>query len=90
MMLPLLYMVAGRLGIRKLVGTDLAFAAALVPLAAVGHLSLGHVDLTLALNLALGSLPGVFIGSKFCGFLPERWLLPAVAGALLVLGAKLI
>jgi hypothetical protein len=47
-------------------------------MAALGHLQMGNVNVALSANLLLGSLPGVFIGSKLCARLPEisgvRWL----------------
>jgi uncharacterized membrane protein YfcA len=87
---PALYILLPRLGLRRLVGSDVAFAALLIPVATVGHLQMGDVNLLLSLNLLLGSLPGVFIGSKLCARLPDFWLRPALAGALLFAGSRLV
>lgn len=87
---PVLYLVLPRLGLRRVVGSDVAFAALLIPTAALGHLGMGDVNLGLSLNLLLGSLPGVFIGSKLCARLPDTWLRPALAGALLFAGTRLV
>lgn len=86
---PLLYFLLPRLGLRRLVGADVAFAAILIPVAAAGHFQLGHVNVGLAANLVIGSLPGVFIGSRLCARVPEVWFRPALAGALLFAGSKL-
>jgi uncharacterized membrane protein YfcA len=87
---PALYILLPRLGLRRLVGSDVAFAALVIPVATVGHLQMGDVNLLLSLNLLLGSLPGVFIGSKLCARLPDIWLRPALAGALLFAGSRLV
>ena len=68
----------------------MAFAALLIPVAALGHVQMGSVNVALAVNLVLGSLPGVFIGSKLCARLPDNWLRPALAGILFFAGSRLI
>jgi hypothetical protein len=87
---PLLYFLLPGLGLRRLVGADVAFAAVLIPLAAAGHLALGQADVPLAANLVVGSLPGVFLGSRLCAYVPEAWLRPGLAGILLFAGSKLL
>ncbi len=89
-LVPALYLLLPQLGLRRLVGSDVAFAALLIPLAAIGHFQMGHVDLKLSANLLLGSLPGVYLGSKLCARLPETLLRPALAGVLLFAGSRLI
>jgi uncharacterized membrane protein YfcA len=88
--LPLLYASWPALGLRKLVGSDVAFAAALIPLAATGHFALGDVDVKLAALLVLGSVPGAIIGSRLCKTLPEHLLRPVVAGTLIVVASRLV
>lgn len=88
--LPLLYLLLPQLGLRRLVGSDVAFAALLVPVAALGHLSMGSVNLAMSANLLIGSLPGVYLGSKLCKYLPDTWLRPAIAGVLLFAGSRLV
>lgn len=87
---PLLYMLMPHLGLKRLVGSDVAFAAIITPVATLGHLQMGHVNFDLAASLIVGSLPGVFIGSKLCSRVPDTWLRPALAGALVFAGAKLL
>ena len=70
--------------------SDVAFAALLIPVAALGHLEMGSVNVALAANLVLGSLQGVFIGSKLCARLPDSWLRPALAGVLFFAGSRLM
>ena len=87
---PLLYVLLPHLALRRLVGSDVAFAAVLIPVAALGHLAMGTVNLALSANLLVGSLPGVYLGSKLCARLPETWLRPALAGVLLFTGSRLV
>lgn len=88
--LPLLYAVLPLIALRVLVGSDLAFAAWLIPVAALGHLTIGSVDWRLCLNLLVGSLPGVYIGSRFCRWIPDSYLRPTVATILIFAGTRLV
>jgi uncharacterized membrane protein YfcA len=51
---------------------------------------LRDVNFPVAGALLAGSLPGVFIGSKLCRYLPEIWLRPAVAVVLLITASRLL
>ena len=88
MTLPALCALLPALSLRRLVGSDVAFAALLLPVAALGALAIGNVDLPLAFNLVLGSVPGVIVGSKLCRSLPERFLRPGVAAVLVFAGTR--
>ncbi len=88
--LPLLSLVLPSVGMGELIGSDIAFAAFLIPVAAGGRWSMGDVNLPLALTLLLGSLPGVYIGSKLCARLHQKWLRPAVAVTLVVVAARML
>jgi uncharacterized protein len=90
MTMPLLLLVIPFIGIRRLVGSDIAYAAFLIPLAAVGQIMLGNINYPIAFTLLAGSLPGVYIGSRLCRHLPEVWLRPAVATVLVIAGLRLI
>jgi len=46
--LPLLAFILPAVGLKRLIGSEIAFAALLVPVAAVGHLSLGDTDARIA------------------------------------------
>jgi uncharacterized membrane protein YfcA len=88
--LPLLYAFGPALAIKRLVGTDVAFAALVLPLAALGHLSMGNVDLTTSLTLLVGSIPGVLIGARLARRVPEKFVRPAVVGVMLLAGSRLL
>jgi uncharacterized protein len=88
--LPLLTLLLPAVGLSELIGSDIAYAAFLIPTAAVGRWTMGDVNLLLVVNLLIGSLPGVYIGSKLCGRMQTRWLRPAVALTLVFVGSRLI
>ena len=78
------------LPMRRIVGSDLLHALILVGLSALGHLGIGNIDFSLLGALLLGSIPGVWLGSRMSTFFPERFLQPILATTLLFLGYKLL
>ncbi|HEX4984912.1 MAG TPA: sulfite exporter TauE/SafE family protein [Burkholderiales bacterium] len=74
----------------RIVGSDIAHAVPLTLLAGLGHLYLGTVDWHLLVNLLVGSLPGIYAGSHLSGRIAERWLRPALASMLVLVGGKLV
>lgn len=88
--LPLLALMLPSVGLSELVGSDIAYAAFLIPTAAAGRWTMGDVNLPLVLNLLLGSLPGIYAGSKLCGRMRTKWLRPAVAVTLIFVGTRLV
>ncbi|GAC1618768.1 MAG: sulfite exporter TauE/SafE family protein [Vulcanimicrobiaceae bacterium] len=88
--LPLLVFAVPALTLRRLIGCEIAFAAFLVPIAAFGHASIGDVDYRLALGLLVGSLPGVWLGSRLSTVLNDGWLRPIIVGALAFAGSRLV
>lgn len=88
--LPLLSLALPSVGIAELIGSDIMFAALLTPLAVAGRWTMGDVNWQLALVLLVGSLPGVWLGSKLCGRLSQKWLRPAVALTLVYVATRLI
>ena len=79
-----------QLATRRIVGSDIAHAVPLTLVAGLGHWWLGSVDVPLLLNLLLGSLPGIALGSHLATRVPERGLRTLLAGVLLLVGGKLI
>ena len=73
----------------KIVGTDLFHAAVLLWAAGLAHLSADNVDLAATGWLAVGSIPGILIGSQFTVRLPERTIRIALATVLLLAGLRL-
>ena len=82
--LPLLLLVAPVVALRRLVGTDLAFAVVVLVPSLLGHWRIGDVSFGIAGSLLVGSIPGVIVGSHFVTRLPERWFRGALAFLLVV------
>ena len=78
------------LATRRIVGSDIAHAVPLTLVAGLGHWWLGSVDMPLLLNLLLGSLPGIALGSHLVSRVPDLPLRRVLACVLLLVGGKLI
>jgi uncharacterized protein len=78
------------LAARRIVGTDIFHAAALLWVAGLGYLALGKVDLHAMAWLLVGSIPGVLIGSQLGIGLPDRPLRAALATTLVLSGVKVV
>ncbi len=88
--LPLLLLVAPVVALRRLVGTDLAFAVVVLVPSLLGHWRIGDVNPSIAGSLLVGSIPGVFVGAYLVTRLPERWFRGALAGVLVVVALALL
>jgi uncharacterized membrane protein YfcA len=76
--------------LKKLVGSDIFHALFLVGVSAIGHAGLGTINYKLLAGLLVGSVPGVWIGSKLSASFPEKVLRPMLATTLLYVGLKLL
>jgi uncharacterized membrane protein YfcA len=79
-----------RLPIPRIVGTDLAHAVPLALVAGFGYWLFGDVDWTLLGSLLVGSLPGVYLGSRLSTRLPEFLQRSFLAVTLSMVGVRLI
>ncbi|KQX46520.1 MULTISPECIES: sulfite exporter TauE/SafE family protein [unclassified Paenibacillus] len=79
-----------RMNPAQLVGTDIAHAFFLATAAGILHASMGNVNYTLVLNLLIGSVPGVVIGSMLSAKAPTNVLRMIIASLVLISGIKLI
>ncbi|OPH60738.1 hypothetical protein BC351_16190 [Paenibacillus ferrarius] len=79
-----------RMNPAQLVGTDIAHAFFLASAAGILHASMGNVNYTLVLNLLIGSIPGVLIGSMMSTKAPTHVLRIIIASLVLISGIKLI
>jgi len=68
-----------RLITRRLVGTDIVHAIPLTLISGAGHASMGNVNIVLLAMLLAGSIPGIAIGSRLTGKLPDAFLRLALA-----------
>ena len=85
----LMLLVAFPLTAAKVVGTDIFHAAVLLWAAGLAHLSADNVDLAATGWLALGSIPGILIGSQWTVRLPERAMRVTLGLVLLAAGLRL-
>lgn len=69
-----------------IVGTDLAHAVFLAALAGIGHWKLGAVDVTLLAPLLMGSIPGLYCGTRWASMIRDGVLRPVIASFLLCIG----
>jgi hypothetical protein len=76
------------LGVAQLVGTDMLHAALLAAVTAPFYIAAGNVDIGLALALAIGSIPGVVIGSRLSVAIPERFTRGTVVAAVWLVALK--
>ncbi|HEU5227467.1 MAG TPA: sulfite exporter TauE/SafE family protein [Ktedonobacteraceae bacterium] len=79
-----------KLGPKELVGTDIFQAFMLLAAGVIGYLVSNTINWTIVLLLLIGSLPGVFLGSKFSKYIPDRFMRPIIATVLAISGWKLI
>jgi uncharacterized membrane protein YfcA len=79
-----------RMSPSELVGTDIAHAFLLVTAAGFMHAGIGNVDYLLVMNLLMGSIPGVLIGSNLSSKFPAKPLRTIMAIMILISGVKLI
>jgi uncharacterized protein len=68
---------------RRVVGTDVFHAAVLLWVAGFAHFASGNVDVGLMLNILVGSIPGVWIGTSLLTRVPQDGLRPALGVVLL-------
>jgi hypothetical protein len=79
-----------RLGANQLVGTDLTQAVPLTLAAALGAIAFGHVEFSVTGSLIIGSVPAVLIGSLLSSTVPDRYVRPVIAFAILASGLKYV
>lgn len=74
------------LSARRLIGTDIVHAIPLTFIAGISHLGMGNVDLPILGLLLVGSVPGIALGSRITGLVPD-WFLRIVLAFVLVWAA---
>lgn len=75
---------------RRLVGTDMAHSAVLLPLTAITSSTTHLADWRLCGLLLIGSVPGSLIGGRLSAAIPDRPLRLSMAGVLLYAGLRLL
>lgn len=79
-----------RLSTKKLIGTDISHAVMLHTAGALVYFSAGTINWMIVGLLLVGSLPGVFMGSKLSKYIPDKVMRPIMATVLVISGWKLI
>ena len=74
------------LAARRLIGTDIVHAIPLTFLAGISHFGMGNVDLPILGLLLVGSVPGIALGSRITGLVPD-WFLRIVLAFVLTWAA---
>jgi uncharacterized protein len=90
LMIVLMLFLYPRIGAKQLVGTDLTQAVPLTAAAALGALAFGHVEIDVTASLAIGSVPGVIVGSLFSSSAPDRFTRPAITFVIFASGLKYV
>lgn len=85
-----LFLVYPILPTSRLIGTEIAHAIPLTMVAGLGHAGVGNVNWHLLINLLLGSLPGIYIGSHIPNSVPDKWMRLILASMLIYAGYNLI
>lgn len=75
---------------REIAMTGVAVAVPLTAIAAAGHALIGHLDAMLLMQLLLGSVPGILIGTRLAARWPSRTARPLLAGALLFAAVRTV
>ena len=85
-----LLMLYPQLPLPRVVAADIAYAVPLTLVAGLGHATLGSVDWSLLGWLLIGSLPGIWIGSRWVHKTPERFIRSVLSVLLAWAGTKLV
>jgi len=85
-----LLMLYPTLRVSRIVGSDIAHAVPLTMVAGFGHWIIGDVNPVLLVNLLIGSIPGVAVGSLLSTRSPDHVLRPVLAAVLFISGYKLL
>jgi uncharacterized membrane protein YfcA len=86
----LLYLYPLRMNPVRLAGTDIVHAIPLVLIAGTGHLLMGNVEMKLLVNLLMGSIPGILVGTLIATKSPEMLLRAIIAVILTLVSIKLL
>jgi len=82
-------LLVSELDLLVLIGTDIVHATILLAAAGIAHSTRGNVEPTMVLALLVGSIPGVWIGSRLAQVVPRAPLRAGLAIVLAVTGLKL-
>lgn len=90
LMIVLLMMLYPKMSMKRLVGTDIVQSMPLVASAAVGHALFGGLEFGVTASIAIGSIPGVIVGSWLSSKASNILLRPILAFVLMASALKLL
>jgi uncharacterized protein len=90
LIVALLLVLYPTISLSRIVGSDLLHALLLLSVAGLGHLEMGNINQRLLITLLIGSIPGVWAGSRLSVIFPDKVLRPILAATLISLGYKLL
>jgi uncharacterized protein len=79
-----------RLSAVRLVGSDIAHAVPLTLIAGTGHWFLGDVHWAMLASLLTGSIPGIYLASRYAHQIPDGILRRVLGGVLLAVAAPMM
>lgn len=88
-LLMAILLLVSELDLLVLIGTDIVHATILLAAAGIAHSTRGNVEPAMVLALLVGSIPGVWIGSRLAQAVPRAPLRAGLAIVLAVTGLKL-
>ena len=71
-------------------GTDIIQAFLMLLAGSLAYLGTGSINWNIVALLLIGSLPGVFLGSRLSKYIPNRYMSPVLAIVLAISGWKLL
>lgn len=74
----------------RVVASDIAYAVPLTLVTGLSHAGIGMVDWALLATLLIGSIPGIWLGSRVVLRVPEQWVRMLLAVLLSLAGGKLL
>jgi uncharacterized protein len=86
----LLYLYPLRMTPSRLAGTDIVHAIPLAVISGLGHLIMGNVQFTLLINLLIGSIPGILVGTLISHKSPEVYMRAVISVILVGVSVKLL
>jgi uncharacterized protein len=79
-----------RLSAVRLAGSDIAHAVPLTLIAGTGHWLLGDVHWAMLASLLIGSIPGIYLASRYAHQIPDGILRRVLGGVLLAVAAPMM
>lgn len=90
LVLAMLMLLYGQKPVREIIGVDMLHSVVLAGVAVLGQWGIGSINIPLVARLLLGSLPGIWLGTKLNFAVPEKILRPVLASLFFAAGYKFL